>query len=41
MTIDITFDFRTDADGKDPDAASPTLGPAESLGDTCSIRKVT
>jgi hypothetical protein len=25
VTIDITFDFRTDADGKDPDAASPTL----------------
>lgn len=25
MTIDITFDFRTDAGGKDPDASSPTL----------------
>lgn len=25
MEIDVTFDFRTDAGGKDPDAASPTL----------------
>jgi len=25
MAIDITFDFRSDAGGKDPDAASPTL----------------
>ena len=25
MTIDTTFDFRTDANGKDPDFASPTL----------------
>ena len=25
MTIDVTFDFRTDAGGKDPDASSPTL----------------
>lgn len=25
MTIDITFDFRTDARGKDPDSHSPTL----------------
>ena len=25
MEIDITFDFRTDAGGKDPDASSPTL----------------
>jgi hypothetical protein len=25
MAIDITFDFRTDADGKDPDSSSPTL----------------
>ena len=25
VTIDITFDFRTDASGKDPDASSPTL----------------
>ena len=25
MTIDIAFDFRTDAGGKDPDAYSPTL----------------
>jgi hypothetical protein len=25
LTIDITFDFRTDSSGKDPDAASPTL----------------
>jgi hypothetical protein len=25
VTIDITFDFRTDASGKDPDAASQTL----------------
>jgi hypothetical protein len=25
MTIDITFDFRTDAGGKDPDTYSPTL----------------
>ena len=25
MTIDVSFDFRTDAGGKDPDAHSPTL----------------
>lgn len=25
MEIDVTFDFRTDAGGRDPDAASPTL----------------
>lgn len=25
MTIDVAFDFRTDAGGKDPDAYSPTL----------------
>jgi len=25
MDIDVTFDFRTDANGKDPDSASPTL----------------
>jgi len=25
MTIDVTFDFRTDAGGKDPDSSSPTL----------------
>ncbi len=25
MTIDVAFDFRTDADGKDPDSHSPTL----------------
>ena len=25
VAIDITFDFRTDASGRDPDASSPTL----------------